>query len=233
MKQTFRYGEYTYEYFIEFSERRSLTLVVRPDLRIIARVPLDATLDEIEGFLTRKWRWLEKQLHELRKYRKSDSESLYVSGRSLYYLGRQYMLEIVPSRVDTVKLERGKLRVHTTKSLRNSDHNKKLVDIWYAEKRNGVFKREYLRAFKLFDYEKMPQLGERTMVRRWGSYTSDGKVLLNPRLIEAPREAIYYICVHELCHKISRKHDEKFYKELDRRIPNWRRTKESLEVRHG
>ncbi|MGB3946178.1 MAG: SprT family zinc-dependent metalloprotease [Candidatus Saccharimonadales bacterium] len=233
MKQVFQYGEYSYEYFIEFGERRSFTLVVRPDLRIIVRVPLNATLDEIESFLKRKWRWLERQLKDLRKYRKPGGEELYISGKSLYYLGRQYMLEVVTDGNNRVKLERGKLCVYTSKSSRNSEHNKKLVDAWYARKREGVFKSEYIKAFKLFDYEKLPQLGERVMARRWGSYTSDGKVLLNPRLIEAPREAVHYVCIHELCHKISRKHDEKFYRELEKRLPNWRRIKESLEIRHG
>lgn len=232
MKQVFTYGDYSYEYFIEFGERKSFTLVVRPDLRIIARVPLDASLDEIENFLKRKWRWLDKQLRELRKYQKPGSEEQFVSGKSMYYLGRQYILDVVKGE-DVVKLERGKLRVYTSKSLRSSEHNKKLIDTWYARKRTRVFKQEYLKACKLFDYEKIPQLGERVMTRRWGSYTSDSKVLLNPRLIEAPREAIYYVCVHELCHKISRKHDEIFYNELTKRLPGWQRTKESLEIRHG
>lgn len=233
MKQVFCYGEYSYDYFIEFSERKSFTLIVRPDLRIIARVPTGATLNEIEAFMKRKWRWLERQLSELRKYHKPNSEELYVSGKTVYYLGRQYMLEVMHGRIDEVKLERGRLNVYTTKSLRNSEHNKKLVDIWYSKKRSIIFKREYLKALKLFSYIKMPQLSERVMARRWGSYTSDGKVLLNPRLIEAPREAIYYVCVHELCHKVSRKHDELFYKELEKRLPAWRIIKESLEIRHG
>lgn len=233
MKHSFQYGQYSYEYFIEFGDRKSFTLVVRPDLRIIARVPLDASLDEIESFMVKKWRWLERQLKELRKYKKSGSEALYVSGKSLYYLGRQYMLEVVADGKDIVKLERGKLRVYSSKGLRNSEHTKKLVDAWYTRRRDTIYKREYIKAFKLFDYKEIPQLGERAMARRWGSYTCDGKVLLNPRLIEAPREAIYYVCVHELCHKISRKHDEKFYKELDKRMPNWQRIKESLEIRHG
>ena len=233
MKQTFQYGEYCYEYFIEFSERKSFVLIVRPDLRIIARAPLDATLDEIESFLVKKWKWLERQLRELRRYKKSGNEELYVSGKSLYYLGRQYMLDVVTGSGDKVKLEHGKLRVYTSKGLRNSDYNKKLVDEWYATRRDSIFKREYIRAYQLFDYADIPQFGERVMARRWGSYTGDGKVLLNPRLIEAPREAIYYVCVHELCHRVSRKHDKSFYSELDKRIPGWRRVKELLEIRHG
>jgi predicted metal-dependent hydrolase len=71
------------------------------------------------------------------------------------------------------------------------------------------------------------------MARRWGSYTQDNKVSLNPRLIEAPTEAIYYVCVHELCHVTNKKHDQSFYAELNKRMPNWRDIKEKLEIRYG
>lgn len=233
MKQTFEYGLYSYEYYIEFTERKTLGLEVLPDLRIIVKVPLDTTLTEIEAFLTRKWHWLEKQLSELRKLKKTTSEKQYVTGESFHYLGRQYMLYVEESDADQVKLERGKLHLYTTKSLRNGTHNQWLIEQWYAYRRNIIFKQEYLRALKLFDYQKMPQLRERNMARRWGSYTTDNKVSLNPKLIQAPREAIFYVCVHELCHVNNNKHDQKFYKEMDKLIPNWRIVKDHLEIRYG
>ena len=233
MKHIFEYGRYSYEYYIEFSDRKTLGLEVLPDLRIIVKVPQGASLKEIEEFLVRKWNWLDKQLRELQKFKKPNTQHQYVSGESYYYLGRQYLLVVEKSMRDSVKLERGKLRIYTTKSSRNSEHNRKLLNEWFSYHRDRVFKREYLSALKLFDYGFIPQLKQRTMVRRWGSYTKDNQVLLNPRLIEAPREAIRYVCVHELCHRISRKHDDIFYKELERRLPNWRQIKESLEIRHG
>jgi predicted metal-dependent hydrolase len=39
--------------------------------------------------------------------------------------------------------------------------------------------------------------------------------------------------MHELCHVISQKHDELFYKELTSRLPDWKNIKERLEIRHG
>lgn len=233
MKQTFQYGQYTYSYFIEFADRKSFTLIVRPDLRIIVRVPLESSLTEIEVFLQRKWRWLDKQLRELKQYQKKHAEKQFVSGETFYYLGRQYMLEVVRSQNNIIKLEQGKLRIHTSKGLRNSNHNKKLIENWYGKRREHIFKEEYAKALRLFNYKQPPLLRERIMARRWGSYTADNKVSLNPRLIQAPREAIFYVCVHELCHKMSRKHDKAFYAELERRIPNWHRIKESLEIRFG
>lgn len=233
MKQKFDYGRFSYEYFIAFTERKTLALEVLPSLRIIVKAPLGSTLEEIEAFLVRKWSWLERQLADLRKFKKSNTERRYVSGESYYYLGRQYMLVVEKAKNDTVKLERGKLRIYTTGSVQNSEKNKKLLDEWYARNRERIFKQEYVKAFKLFDYKTMPQLGQRVMARRWGSYTSDGKVLLNPRLIEAPREAIYYVCIHELCHVVNKRHDEVFYKTMDKKLPFWRQIKESLEIRHG
>lgn len=232
MKNVFEYGIYRYDYYIEFADRKQLTLIVRPDLRIIVRAPLETTLEQIESFLARKWKWLEKQLNDLRKTKKTHHEREYVSGESYYYLGRQYML-IVEKGDDVVKLGHGKLRIYTSKGLRNSSHNKKLLDGWYARRRDVIFKQEYLQALGQFNYRSFPQLGERVMVRRWGSYTAEGKVLLNPKLIQAPREAIYYVIMHELCHKVSRKHDAVFYQELEKRIPEWRRVKESLEILYG
>ena len=93
MKLEFIYGKYRYDYFVEFLERKSLTLIVRPDLRIIVRAPKEVTLAEIEKFLAKKWSWMEKQLAEFRKYKKPvELERRYVSGESYFYLGRQYLL---------------------------------------------------------------------------------------------------------------------------------------------
>ena len=233
MKQTFEYGKYRYEYFVEFGDRKTLGLMVRPDMRIIAKVPYGTAIADIEAFLERKWVWLQKQLAELGKYQKKVYAREYVSGQSLQYLGRQYMLLVEQGKDDAVKLDRGKIMVYTSKGVRNSQHNQKLVESWYALRRNIVFKREYFRALKQFNYEQAPQLRIRVMARRWGSYTQDNKVSLHPRLIEAPTEAIHYVAVHELCHVQNKKHDAAFYRELEKRIPNWRETKERLEIRHG
>lgn len=232
MKQTLKYGTLQYEYYVEFGERKSLGMVVRPDLRIIVKAPLGATLDDIEAFMKRKWKWLDKQLRELKRYSKKNYERTYLPGESFQYLGRQYLL-VVECGNDRVKLERGILRVFSSKAQSNSKHTQKLVDAWYDNRRNIIFKRQYIMAFKLFNYKKMPQLRIRMMARRWGSYAEDNKVSLNPKLIEAPTEAIYYVCIHELCHVVNKKHDKDFFKELEGRLPEWKSVKDRLEIRYG
>lgn len=230
----FEYGSYAYEYYVEFSDRRTLTLVVQPNMKIVVRAPRDASLNEIEAFLKRKWRWLEKQLKELRRYRKSHREKQFVSGESFYYLGRQYMLVVKGSSRNVVKLERGKVYIYTTNDTRNSVWNKKLFEEWLNNQRKRVFKREFVAAYNKFNYESIPRLKIRTMAKRWGSCSADGRTIsLNPKLIETPREAVQYVCIHELCHVTNKKHDEVFYKTMNKMLPGWREVKDRLEIRHG
>lgn len=234
MSLEFCYGKYRYRYFVEFLERKSLTLVVRPDLRIIVKAPIGTSLLEIEAFLSKKWLWLEKQLTELKKYQKFRREPVFAAGESHWYLGRQYLLEIRSAGVDSVKLERSKIIIFSTKKYDNMAYNRMLFEKWLDERRQRVFKKQFIEAYKMFNLSVLPQLKIRKMNKRWGSCSRDGKVIsLNPDLIQTSTEMIRYVCVHELCHVGNPYHNREFYDLLERKMPDWRRIKNSLEVNFG
>ena len=69
------------------------------------------------------------------------------------------------------------------------------------------------------------------MDKRWGSFVSNKKIILNPKLIQAPEYCIDYVITHELCHLKRKRHDAKFYKLLELKIPNWEKVKEKLEIK--
>lgn len=62
-----------------------------------------------------------------------------------------------------------------------------------------------------------------------GDCTTDGHILLNPRLICAPRCCIEYVITHELCHLIYRSHNKDFYTLLTKEMPHWEKWKNKLE----
>lgn len=235
MKHTFTYADYSYDYTLEYGNRKRLTLIVKPSMEITVRAPFDTSSAEISAFMVRKWQWLEKQLSEFRSYRRSAKPKKYVSGESWYYLGRQYMLEVIPSKdkKQGVRLTKGKMWLQTLRDVHDTQHNKNLLSQWYQSRRHQVYRREFLAATKHFDLESLPKIEIKPMKKRWGSYTKTHTVILNTQLIYTPVEAIRYVIVHELCHTISRYHDDIFYTELDKRLPNWRDIKRNLEQRHG
>jgi predicted metal-dependent hydrolase len=84
---------------------------------------------------------------------------------------------------------------------------------------------------KKFNYDFTPDLVIRKMQKRWGSYLSNKKIILNPLLIRASKDCIDYVIVHELCHMKHKNHNENFFKLQESIIFNWREVKEKLELR--
>ena len=67
------------------------------------------------------------------------------------------------------------------------------------------------------------------MVRRWGSCTRSGTILLNLALVKAPVTCIDYVVMHELCHLKEPNHGPGFFRLLSRFMPDWESRKERLE----
>ncbi|MCL2094977.1 M48 family metallopeptidase [Candidatus Saccharibacteria bacterium] len=191
--------------------------------------------EKIDAFLVRKWVWLEARLCEFKKYKKADYVRRYLPGESVSYLGRQYILDLVPSRMDSVKIDGRRIRISSTKSANSSAHNETIFNAWLDVRRSAVFKQHLIKTWEEFGYKTLPQIRIREMRKRWGSCSKDGKVItLNARLIEAPAEAIRYVCAHELAHIKHRDHNADFYRLMESHLSaDWRRIKEDLEVRFG
>lgn len=72
----------------------------------------------------------------------------------------------------------------------------------------------------------------RAYKRRWGSCFKDGRIGLNWRLIMLPSVIADSVILHELCHLIHHNHSPRFYEELHRCNPQWRRHRKWLQ-NHG
>ena len=58
---------------------------------------------------------------------------------------------------------------------------------------------------------------------RWGSCSSKGNLNFNCLLMLAPPEALDSVVVHELCHRKEMNHSERFYEEVLRVYPDYRK----------
>jgi predicted metal-dependent hydrolase len=226
----FIFGTFVYEYQFIKQDRKTLSLTVTPDLRIILKCPMQTDSARVETFLQKKWFWLEKQLSFFKKYQRKIYEREYISGESYLYLGRQYKLVVRRSKENIVSLTRGQLIVHTIKEVTNGPHNKKLIDLWFSERIKSISQDRLVEMLARFDYKQSPVLGVREMKKRWGSFLNKKKIYLNPKLIHTPKECIDYVIVHELCHMKYKNHDKKFYALLSEKYPKWEKVKEKLEL---
>jgi predicted metal-dependent hydrolase len=147
-------------------------------------------------------------------------------------------LDVRPSvGADVAAVEHTKLVLYSSHNPEDADWNKGLIEKWLKEQRGIVFEQQYNLACKRFGLstDKAPTLKIRNMKTRWGSYSAHtNTIYLTARLIEAPAEAIYYVCIHELCHLKHRNHGKEFYEAMDRyQEADWRKVKKELERKYG
>jgi predicted metal-dependent hydrolase len=107
-----------------------------------------------------------------------------------------------------------------------------VVRDWYSARAQTVFTwrlREWLR--QLADWQlPEPTLRRRRMRRRWGSCTSTRVVTLNTHLVERPLSLIDFVIAHELCHLVELNHSPRFYRLMDRAMPDWRQRASALDA---
>jgi predicted metal-dependent hydrolase len=76
----------------------------------------------------------------------------------------------------------------------------------------------------------VPPMRLQAMKIQWGSCSPAGQLTLNPHLVKAPRECIDYVLLHELCHLKEHNHGQKFYRLLERHLPQWHVKKARLDA---
>ena len=60
------------------------------------------------------------------------------------------------------------------------------------------------------------------MRSRWGSCSSEGRLNFSWRLVCAPTFALDYVAAHEVAHLKEMNHSTRFWKQVERCIPDWR-----------
>ena len=118
------------------------------------------------------------------------------------------------------------------KDVNDFEKRKRIVNRFLDQQCKTVFSEvldELYPLFRKYDVNK-PILRIRNMETRWGScLPKKGIVTLNKRLIEAPRNCIEYVVMHELCHFLYPNHSNQFYLFLSMLMPDWKERKQYLD----
>ena len=221
------FGSREIKYELTYQDRKTLGIRVYPDCSVKVIAPVETSENNLEEKLKKKAAWILKQQNEFLSYHPLTPPRQYVNGETHLYLGRQYRLKIEMAKANEVKLYRGRLVVFK----KENQSPEKLLTEWYREKATIHFKatlRSLLPLFRKYKIEE-PTLQILNMPTRWGSCTPQGKVILNPELIKAPKGSIEYVIIQELCHLIHHNHTKAFYDLQEKIMPDWKKWKERLE----
>lgn len=221
------YGASVITYDVERVHRKTLGLYVHPDGSVLVKAPNSTTDDQICEKVHRRAAWILKQQHFFKSFGNGSLPKRYVGGESHLYLGRQYMLRVTQSETDSVHYQNNIIEI----SCQRREDAGELMKEWYrvrAHQKFAEYAKPLINRFERYGVQPSG-LEIREMHTRWGSCTSQGKIILNVELIRAPKVCIEYVLIHELCHLVHRNHTKAYYELLDKEMPHWQRWKTRLE----
>ena len=224
-----QYGSTLISYEVSFAARKTLVIKVHPDLRVTVRAPEGSGLETIQQKVKNRVPWILRQQRQFESYLPKLPPRQYVSGETHRYLGRQYRLKVNESDSERVKLSRGYFFINL-RDKNDTERVKSLLMEWYRQQTERVFRERLEACLTKLRFLQLaePELEIRQMNTRWGSCTPEGKILLNLRLMQVPKEYIDYVVVHELCHLKEHNHSQRFYELLNRVMPDWQKKRQKL-----
>ncbi|MBO9200608.1 MULTISPECIES: M48 family metallopeptidase [Niastella] len=227
------YGTTRIPFVLSYGRRRTLGITVTPDKQVTITAPYDASLEKILEKVGKRAGWISKQIRRFESYeamllrRKIE----FVSGETLYYIGRKYRLKVLEGSPEVISRE-GRYIKAIVKSKTNQKQLANLIMDWYKREAKIIFQERFERCEYILKREKISfnQLLVRRLEKRWGSCTELGNITLNLSLIQAPVQCIDYVIVHELCHLKHLHHGPKFYGMLSRYMEDWEKRKNRLQT---
>jgi len=227
MKRQVKIGARTLEYtLIATPTRTSVLLQALPEGKIRVYAPKSARLRDMDALVKERIGWID-EMHfaldqETRRARVSETNSL-------LFEGRRIPVSIIKGKKNSISVENGAMRVETvyeTDKEVEAQIKKHLCAL--ALKRI----REELELYAPTVSKPYGRIAIREQRTRWGSCSSKNNLNFNWKLILAPREALRYVVIHELCHLNHFNHSERFWKDVAERMPEYEAWKKWLKV-HG
>lgn len=205
--------------------RKTLGLTVDRSGELVVHAPAEATEAEIRDWVSGKLLWVHKKLAQKQGLARAVHPPEFVSGESIFYLGRSFRLRLVDRASVPLRLNGDWFELRS----RSASHADRHFRQWFIDE--GT---EWLRG-RSADLERLSgQQGTRVIVSdlgfRWGSCGKNGTLYFNWRLLQLPVRIIDYVVLHEQMHLLHHDHSPRFWKAMDRVLPDWRDRKEELET---
>jgi predicted metal-dependent hydrolase len=198
------------------SKRRTLTLEITADARLVIRAPMRVSLDMINDIVHKKRSWIIEKQKIAQEKHVSVVKRQFVDGEEFLYLGVSYKLRVSPDALRPFQFN-GTEFVIAQKFLPRA---KRLFQIWYIKQAQEVI------VPRVKVYADMLGQGYSSITitsakKRWGSCTSKKTLNFSWRLIMTPLDMIDYVVAHEVAHLQELNHSSRFWNKVESLMPDY------------
>ena len=204
------------------SNRKSISLEIKPDGRLTVRAPRHATLKQIQVVVTAKEDWIRKSKIKITKRYPVQKPRSFQPGETFWYLGEKYPLKLVNRQRPTLDLDGAFLLSQTA----ISDPKAVFVE-WYREETRAITQEIIARYAQHYPF-KLNKVRITSARTRWGSCSGKNNINFSYRLCMAPLSVVEYVVVHELAHLMQHNHSQAFWNIVAKMKPDFQADKRWL-----
>ena len=222
-------------YLLTRKSVKNVNLRIKPEGEVLVSANNSVPTDFIDTFIEKKQRYIFSALSKYEEKKKlfQSVPKRYVSGESYDLLGKSLRLKVEANKEENVYTD-GVYIFLRVKDKDDFRHKEIMMSKWLKQYQTMVLEELLQEKYLLFEKYGVtyPTLKIRNMTSRWGScQPKKGIITLNSKLIEAPRNCIEYVVLHELVHFIHPNHSRQFWNFVAMMMPDWKERKEELEKR--
>ena len=201
--------------------------VYPPAGRVRISAPERMNLETIRVFAISKLGWIKQQQKKLAAQQR-ETRREYMDRESHYVWGKRYLLQVIESdAAPAVELKHSKMLLQIRPGT-GEDRKQAIVDEWYRAQLKEAVPSLIAKWEPLLNV-KVKRFFVQKMKTKWGSCNAGSRsIRINTEIAKKPRGCLEYILVHELVHLTVRHHDDRFTRMMDRYLPSWRLTRQTL-----
>lgn len=194
---------------------RKARLTIERDGSLRLRAAEDVGTDELQQFLAAKRAWIYRKLAEKEALHHEPVTKELVDGEGFLYLGRSHRLQIIDTKDDRVRLDRGRLVLPA----RRCQDGYAAVTGWY-QTRGETWLRpcigEWARRLRV----DATSFGVSDLGHKWGAAEPSGRIRIHWAAMQLRPLLVEYVLVHELAHLREPHHGPDFWRLLSRVLPD-------------
>lgn len=213
--------------------RRTLSIVISQDNRIVVRANQSIAEKEIAVFVESKRAWIRKTFKINDVYRSSYIAKQFINGENFLFLGEEFSLQLEKGKNKKPRSNEGTVFIMLPEFIKTpSDYIKGKLVQWYKYQSQVILQERVDLYRRILDVEAK-KIKIRTLKRTWANCSHLGVLTFSWRLIMAPLHIIDYVVVHELAHRIHHNHSRRFWKKVEKTIPEYKVCKKWLRENEG
>lgn len=209
---------------IRSERRKTIGLTVKESGEVVLRIPPHVSEEKAISFAQSKAEWIVRHREKFESRKRVERH--YAEGEMIPFFGQELTIRRVDGDKVRAEILGDELRL-TGPAGTGADVFREAVIFLFRREGAKLLRPIVSEVAKAAGVEP-PAVRVRKQQRMWGCCTPKNGIILNVRVLLAPNLVIRYLVVHEVAHLEHRHHQDSFWAEVERLMPEFREAERVL-----